>query len=182
MGSIRSSGSLVAVGVRSNGRTEYRNVGPLRYMDDDLTIYEVPTGWRSDGVSWPSWLWFAIGATGAAAGGALLIGAPFWLPAALGAWFAIWLAFGATTIIVADRLLLAAFFHDYFCQQTRIFVGRLGKASADGLFYRIMKTVGVPWCIRWPIYRYVRLRGKRVQWQQPEFEPIVEFGKIVGWR
>lgn len=165
---------LLKAGKRPNGKTEYRAAGPLTFEDQDGTRYTVPTGWRSDGVSWPTWLRFAIGLIGAAALVAWALGAPIWLYAPLGGWFALAGLFWA----LKPKALAPAFLHDWMCQQQQTFPD---KRVADAIFYRAMKARGVALLYRWPMYQWVKRRDQRVDWQQPEFTPIVIDGEIVGW-
>lgn len=166
-----------AAGKRNNGKTEYRADAPIIFAADSGNIYSVPTGWRSDGVSWPSWMLLGILAVVAGAVAAHLLGAPIWAPIGLAAYAALLLALWLAQ--PTAKLLIASFLHDYACQQTMIFPD---KATADVLFYSAMKAIGVPLVYRWPMYRYVRLRGQRTQWQQPEFTAIMDGNRIVGWQ
>lgn len=165
-----------AVGKRPNGKTEYRASGPIIFSDDRAEIHIIPTGWRSDGVSWPGWLriGFAIAVVLVASGRAL--GMPLWAfvtaDAVLTSLLAVWL------LRPRQRLLIAAFVHDWACQQTITFPD---KRDADRLFNQAMRALGVPLLYRAPIYGWVRLRGQRVQWQQPELSPIMDGGRVVGW-
>jgi len=165
-----------AVGKRPNGKTEYRASAPIIFSDDRGVIQTVPTGWRSDGISWPGWLVVAIVACGAAAVAAQLLGAPLWAVGALGGWAALWGAFWL--LRPRARLLVAGFLHDWACQQVRLFPN---KRDADRLFNEAMQALGVPAVYRLPMYGWVRLRGQRVQWQQPELRPILDGNRVVGW-
>ncbi|KKC24442.1 hypothetical protein WP12_19315 [Sphingomonas sp. SRS2] len=162
------------MGKRPNGKTEYRASGPLIFEDDDGARYTVPTGWRSDGVSWPTWLRFAILAIGAAAVALWALGAPVWVFAPAGAWFALSAAFW----LLKPKALVPAFLHDWLCQQQLAFPD---KRRADAIFYRAMRARGVSVLYRWPMYQWVKRRNQRVDWQQPEFQPIVVDGYIIGW-
>ncbi|QTH22019.1 DUF1353 domain-containing protein [Rhizorhabdus wittichii] len=166
-----------AVGKRPNGKTEYRASGPIIFSDARGVIHTVPTGWRSDGISWPVWLLAAIALAGAAAVGAQLFGAPWWAVVALGGWAALWGAFWL--LRPRQRLMVAAFVHDWACQQVFLFPD---KADADRLFAEAMKALRVAAIYRVPLYAWVRLRRQRVQWQQPELAPVMDGGRVVGWR
>lgn len=165
-----------AVGKRPNGKTEYRASGPIIFSDDRGSLHTIPTGWRSDGISWPDWLRIGFAIAVVVIAGAYALGAPLWAflagDAALALLLVVWLA------RPRQRLLIAAFVHDWACQQVIAFPD---KRDADRLFNQAMRALGVPLLYRAPIYGWVRLRGQRVQWQQPEFTPIMAGGRLVGW-
>ncbi|MBO9380226.1 DUF1353 domain-containing protein [Sphingomonas histidinilytica] len=165
-----------AVGKRPNGKTEYRASGPIIFSDDRAEIHIIPTGWRSDGVSWPGWLLLGLLAIGAATVALWALGAAVWAWAPMGVAFELLALFWLAR--PRQRLLIAAFVHDWACQQTIAFPD---KRDADRLFNEAMRALGVPLLYRVPIYGWVRLRGQRVQWQQPELSPIMAGGRVVGW-
>lgn len=165
---------MPAIGKRPNGKTEYRAQGPLIFADDNGDLFTVPTGWRSDGVSWPTWLFVAIVAVGAAAVALWALGAPAGAWAPVAGWFVLMAAFW----LLKPKALAPAFLHDWMCQQQQAFPD---KRVADAIFYRAMKARGVPLLYRWPMYQWVKRRNQRVDWQQPEFTPIVIGGEVVGW-
>lgn len=165
---------MPAVGKRRNGKTEYRASGPIIFEDSKGIRYTVPTGWRSDGASWPTWGLIAIGLVGGLAAATFLLGAPLWSTIALAAWFGLALPFW----LFRPAVMLPAFVHDWACQQTLAFPD---KAKADRLFKEAMQARGVPFFYLWPMYGWVRLRGQRTQWQQPDLTPIMDGNRIVGW-
>jgi hypothetical protein len=164
------------VGKRNNGKPEYRAPVPIIFATDDGQIHVVPAGWRSDGVSWPGWMLLGVLALLAGAVGAYLLGAPVLVTSVLTAYVALlvtlWLAQPSA------KLLIASFVHDWACQQTLLFPD---KGKADRLFYSAMRALRVPLVYSWPMYRYVRLRSQRTQWQQPELRAIIDGNRIVGW-
>jgi hypothetical protein len=54
------------------------------------------------------------------------------------------------------RHMKAAVMHDYFYQ-----TGCISRLDADGLFYRMMRQLGVSWWRRQTMYRMVRLFGSK---------------------
>jgi len=164
-----------ANGKRPNGKTEYRASGPLRLERADGSIAETPTGWRSDGGSFPWWAKLLGPFYLAVAIGGLLLGLGYGISGIVGLIGALILLWFLT---LPDRLIYAYFMHDRACQQE---VDYPDKRDADQLLDEAMKALKISAIHRWPIYTYVRMRSQRVQWQQPEFQPIVVGGEVVGW-
>lgn len=148
------------------GRQFWTNPLAIKMRRPSGDVVGPDADWRSDGISWPSWIFGAIGVIIVAAVFGYLAELPIWVPAALGAWAALLILLWLFQPRTAMKLL--GFLHDWACQNTALF----SKADRDAIFREAAQALKIPVIYWWPMLKWVSRGATPAQWPQPGYDRI----------